>query len=80
VRITDVDQDDNGRAYIVMEFLEGHDLSAELAERHRLPVADAVDIVLQACVAMAEAHASGVVHRDLKPSNLFLVREGGNGS
>jgi serine/threonine-protein kinase len=77
VRITDVDQDAAGRAYIVMEFLEGRDLAVELAMRGRLPVAEAVTLVLQACVAMAEAHTSGVVHRDLKPSNLFLVPEGG---
>ena len=77
VRITDVDHDDRGRAYMVMEFLEGHDLSAELEARRKLPTVEGVDVLLQACAAMAEAHASGVVHRDLKPSNLFLVNEGG---
>jgi serine/threonine-protein kinase len=77
VRITDVDHDELGRAYMVMEYLDGHDLAFELHQRGRLPVAEAVDVVLQACAAMAEAHASGVVHRDLKPSNLFLVNEGG---
>jgi serine/threonine-protein kinase len=77
VRITDVDHDELGRAYMVMEYLDGHDLAYELHLRGRLPVAEAVDVVLQACAAMAEAHASGVVHRDLKPSNLYLVKEGG---
>jgi serine/threonine protein kinase len=77
VRILDVDQVPGGLAYMVMEYLEGHDLSQELHHRVRLQVAEAVDYVLQACVAMAEAHASGVVHRDLKPSNLFLVDEAG---
>ncbi|HEY2516247.1 MAG TPA: protein kinase [Polyangiaceae bacterium] len=77
VRISDVDHDERGRAYMVMEFLEGHDLSAELEARRRLPPTEGVDVLLQACVAMAEAHVSGVVHRDLKPSNLFLVNEGG---
>ena len=77
VRITDVDHDEKGRAYMVMEFLEGFDLSEDLQSRGRLPPREAVDTVLQTCTAMAEAHASGVIHRDLKPSNLFLVREGG---
>ena len=77
VRITDVDHDDRGRAYMVMEYLDGHDLAHELHVRGRLSVGEAVDFLLQACAAMAEAHTSGVVHRDLKPSNLFLVNEGG---
>ena len=79
VRILDVDHATirgTERAYMVMEFLDGHDLAQELHGRGRLPVGEAVDVVLQACAAMAEAHASGVVHRDLKPSNLLLVREG----
>ena len=46
-----------------------------LRERGHLPVAEAVDLVLQACEAIAEAHAHGIVHRDLKPANLFMARD-----
>jgi serine/threonine-protein kinase len=63
-----------GAPYVVMERLVGQDLGQVLRQEGRLPIADAVDYVLQACVAIAEAHALGVVHRDLKPSNLFLTR------
>jgi serine/threonine-protein kinase len=56
-----------------MEYLEGHDLSAVLARHRPLPVSDTIDWVLQACEALAEAHALGIVHRDLKPANLFLT-------
>src|SRR5260370_20437693 len=59
--------------FVVMESLDGADLGAILRERGRLPVGEATDYVLQACEALAEAHALGVVHRDLKPANLFLT-------
>jgi serine/threonine-protein kinase len=59
---------------MVMEYLEGRDLAQELDEYAQLPISDAVDYVLQASEAVAEAHALGIVHRDLKPANLFLTR------
>jgi serine/threonine protein kinase len=71
-RVMDVDQTEEGLPYIVMEYLEGHDLGTEIDTRGKVPYAEAVDYVLQACVAIAEAHDVGIVHRDLKPSNLFL--------
>jgi serine/threonine protein kinase len=76
-RVIDVDVLPNGVPYMVMEYLEGHDLSAELRARGKLPIAEAVGFVLDACTAMHEAHAMGIIHRDLKPSNLFLCGEGG---
>ncbi len=74
-RVTDVDVTAEGLPYMVMEFLDGHDLQAELDRRGRLPCGEAIEYVLQACGAMMEAHALGIVHRDLKPSNLFLTGE-----
>ncbi len=72
-RVLDVGVREGGEPYIVMEFLEGADLG-NLVETHGpLPVATAVDYVTQACEALAEAHAHGIVHRDVKPSNLFLT-------
>jgi serine/threonine-protein kinase len=74
VRVTDVGALDNGAPYMVMEHLEGVDLATLLRQRGPLPVLDAIDFGLQACEALADAHALGTVHRDLKPSNLFLVK------
>jgi eukaryotic-like serine/threonine-protein kinase len=71
-RVSDVGRFDSGVPYIVMEYLEGHDLGTMLKRKGPLPVADAVDFILQACEGMAEAHGHGIVHRDLKPDNLFL--------
>jgi serine/threonine-protein kinase len=73
-RVFDVGTLENGAPYMVMEFLQGEDLGQWIQRRGPLPVDQAVEFVLQACVAVAEAHSLGIVHRDLKPSNLFCVR------
>jgi serine/threonine protein kinase len=74
-KVLDVGRMDDGRAYIVMEYLDGRDLGAELkASREQFEIKDAVSWMLQACEGLAEAHALGIVHRDLKPGNLFLTR------
>jgi serine/threonine-protein kinase len=74
VRVMDVGTLEDGLPYMVMEHLTGTDLHALLEQRQTLPVEEAVDYVLQAMEAVAEAHAAGLVHRDLKPANLFLTR------
>jgi serine/threonine protein kinase len=73
-RVLDVGTLDTGQPFMVMEFLEGNDIADELRRFTYLPIIDAVEFILQAIEALAEAHASGVVHRDLKPGNLFLAR------
>src|SRR5580658_1810067 len=77
VRVLDVALRDGGGPYIVMEYLEGRDLAAWL-RIHGVPeVHVAVDFVLQACDAIAEAHELGIIHRDLKPANMFAVQRDG---
>jgi eukaryotic-like serine/threonine-protein kinase len=73
-RVSDVGKLENGSPYMVMEYLEGSDLSGWLTERGPLPIEQAIEFVLQASEAIAEAHALGIVHRDLKPANLFVIR------
>jgi eukaryotic-like serine/threonine-protein kinase len=78
-RVIDVGAVGDERPYIVMEYLEGCDLGAEIRTRGPLSEPEAIDYVLQACEALVEAHALGIVHRDLKPSNLFLANDGKGG-
>jgi len=66
---------DNGARYIVMEYIDGVDLSELLDREGPLPLDVAILYVLQACHALAEAHSLGIVHRDIKPSNLMLTNE-----
>jgi serine/threonine protein kinase len=75
-RVFDFGQLPSGAPFLVMEFLEGRDLS-QLLEAGPLPVELTVDYVLQACEAIAQVHALGIVHRDLKPANLFLAEDQG---
>ena len=73
-RVLDVGVLDDGSPYMVMEYLEGTDLAALIKQRGSVPGPEAIEYVLQACEALAEAHVAGIVHRDLKPANLFLTR------
>ena len=76
VRVFDFGRIQPNVPYLVMEMLTGRDLADEIDEGGAMPVALAVNYVLQACVALAEVHGMGIVHRDLKPSNLFLASVG----
>jgi serine/threonine-protein kinase len=73
-RVMDADSTESGSAYLVMELLEGRDFAALLRDQGRLPIPTAVDYLMQACHAVAEAHSLGIVHRDIKSANLFLTR------
>jgi serine/threonine-protein kinase len=72
-RVFDVDTVE-GAPYIVMEYLEGETLASLLETSGPLTAKLTADYAVEACEALAEAHALGIVHRDLKPSNLFVAR------
>lgn len=76
IDIHDIGETEDGELYLVMEYLVGTPLSAELANGP-MPIARSVDIVEQMCAALARAHDLGVVHRDLKSDNILLTERGG---
>lgn len=75
--VTAFDADEaHGTHYLVMEFVRGQDLGELIKKSGHLPVAKAVDFILQSARGLAYAHDQGVVHRDIKPSNLLLDDSG----
>jgi serine/threonine-protein kinase len=64
---------EDGAPFMVMEYLEGHDLSVVVERVERPPYGVVASWVIDACQALREAHGLGIVHRDLKPANLFLA-------
>jgi serine/threonine protein kinase len=79
VTIADFDVDEDDGHFIVMEHLDGRDLSQTLAEARPLAPVRALTIAAQCARGIAAAHRVGVLHRDLKPANVFLVRRDGGG-
>lgn len=75
-RVLEVGELDDGMLFLAMELLEGQSLE-QLIQGGPLPVADAVDLLLEALDAVTEAHHLGLVHRDIKPSNMFLAARKG---
>ena len=72
VAIQDFAQTEDGIDYLVMDLLEGEDLSERMARVGRLPLAEALRIFHETAVALMVAHEAGIIHRDLKPGNVFL--------
>ncbi len=66
----------HGLLFLVMEFVEGRDLSRTVKEKGPLSVAQTIDCIIQAARGLQEAHDHGIVHRDIKPANLLLDSTG----
>ncbi|MBZ5671185.1 MAG: protein kinase [Acidobacteriia bacterium] len=73
VRVDDIDEAEDGRPFIVMEFIEGQSLKQLIREEGPLPVQRVCIIIKQAAAALDAAHRLGMVHRDIKPDNIALV-------
>src|SRR5262249_46376457 len=76
VDVTDFDREPDGTWFLVMEFLDGRDLSRLIEKEAPLEPLRALDIAAQVAEAIGSAHEKGIVHRDLKPANIYLVARG----
>lgn len=75
VEVYDVGEDD-GKYYIVMEFIEGKNLKQLIKKRGTLTLGEVIDIMLQLTNGIANAHDSYIIHRDIKPQNIILKENG----
>lgn len=79
VRVHDAGTLDSGLPYLVMDLLEGSTLRG-LLDNGPLPPRLALEIALQVCSALGEAHRAGIIHRDVRPENVFLARYSNTGA
>jgi serine/threonine protein kinase/Tfp pilus assembly protein PilF len=70
-RVIDAGATDTGRPYFVMDFVQG-DPILEYCDKHRLNIADRLELFIQVCQAVQHAHTKGIIHRDLKSSNILI--------
>src|SRR5947209_6452601 len=80
VTVYDLSAGSDGLIYMVMEYVEGHTLDAELKRRGSFTPAEALDVLSPVADVLDAAHARGVVHRDLKPENIMLGRDDRGGT
>ncbi len=78
VTVYDLRTSADGTIYMVMEYVEGHTLDAELKKRGRLSAAESLEILTPIMSVLDTAHSMGVVHRDLKPENIMMGKATGN--
>src|SRR5260370_33836230 len=75
VRVDDLDETEDGRPFIVMEYVQGANLRSAIQNEGPLPVKRAINMAAQAAAALAAAHELGITHRDIKPDNILLIRQ-----
>jgi serine/threonine protein kinase len=75
ITIFEYDEED-GLAYLAMEFLDGEDLKTKISNRQWMPLEQKLRIMKEVAEGLSHAHKMGVIHRDIKPGNIFITRSG----
>src|SRR5579863_5482269 len=78
VRVEDIDEAEDGRPFIVMEYIEGRSLKEVIQAEAPMAVERVCLVISQVAQALDAAHRLGIVHRDIKPANIFLVAQNGS--
>jgi serine/threonine-protein kinase len=73
-QVLDVDETPDGLPYMVLEYLEGDDLTKWMPSMQPMPIEVKLQHLRDVCEALEEAHAHGIIHRDIKPANLFMAK------
>ena len=68
--------EENGTAYIIMEYLEGETYKEKLKKRGVIPPEEARDVIIAVLEALEQVHAEGLVHRDIAPDNIMMTKKG----
>ena len=75
-RVHEAGTTDQGRAYFVMEYVDGEPIT-DYCDRHRLTTRERLELFSRVCEGVQHAHQKGIIHRDIKPSNVLVASDGG---
>ena len=77
ISVYDVGEDpDTGLCYIIMDYMPGGTLADRIKDLGKMPVGEAVQVIMQIAAALEVAHRNGLVHRDVKPDNIMFAEDG----
>ena len=74
--IHEINETEEGQLFICMDYYEGKSLKEKLTERNSLEISEALDITIQICEGLKNAHEKNIIHRDIKPANIFITNDG----
>ena len=76
VTIYDIGEDDEGRPFLAMEYIDGESMAEMIRRQAQVPMHQRLKLIIDLCAGLGYAHRSGIVHRDIKPANLMITSDG----